>query len=193
MRASGEDGVGTLPAEVTILASLSHPHVIRYLAAWRFGGQVALFLEFAGGGSLADVIEERVKHAAPFTTELVVRWGLQLCSALSCIHSQGVLHRDLKAGNVLRSADGARVQIADFGISRRVDAESFATTVVGTPYNMAPEVFNSTPTYREAAESAGAVSNHRHSPRGTAPATRAPSERTPSCCSQRLVAWSALV
>ena len=145
-------GVATLPAEVTILASLSHPHVVRYLSAWRLGSQVAIFMEFVDGGSLADQIEERAKHAQPFATEPVVRWALQLCSALAYIHSQGVLHRDLKSGNVLRSADGTRVQIADFGIARRVGAESFATTAVGTPYNMAPELFNSTLTYREAAE-----------------------------------------
>ena len=128
--------------EMDILSSLEHPNVVRYYASWVCGAQLCLFMEFAAGGTLAARIEERRSGddgPCAFSTEQVLRWLEQLCLALEYVHSQRVLHRDLKAANVFLTED-ASIKLGDFGTSRTVSTQSAVNTVIGTPYYMAPEV-----------------------------------------------------
>ena len=137
-----------------ILNSLHHPHVTKYLHAACRASELRIFMEFAEGGSLADEIK---KHRAlatrwdaghserPFQTSRVIKWMRQLTSALQHVHGAAVLHRDLKTANVfLSGADD--VKLGDFGLSRALSTYThFASTMVGTPYYMAPEVLDSSP------------------------------------------------
>ena len=85
---------------------------------------------------------------APCTSAQVREWLEQLCSGFAYVHSLHILHRDIAPKNVLITAD-LRCKITDFGLSFRQELTSksyaLASTLVGTPYYMAPEVFKSEP------------------------------------------------
>ncbi|GAA0594098.1 serine/threonine-protein kinase [Actinomadura livida] len=92
-----------------------------------------LVTEYVAGPSLHEAVAE---HGA-FPAEAVAGLGAGLAEGLMAVHARGVVHRDLKPGNVLLAQDGPR--IIDFGIARALDATSQTTSVVGTPGFMSPE------------------------------------------------------
>jgi len=127
--------------EVRILSSLSHPNIVQYLDSARQQGELCIWMEYCEGGTLALAIKRRA--GTPFETAVVVRWLHQLASALTYVHAECILHRDLKTANVFLTASGD-IKLGDFGLSRTLSTYThFATSVVGTPYYMAPEVLAS--------------------------------------------------
>lgn len=127
--------------EIRILSSLCHEHIVRYLHSERQGAELCIYMEYCEGGTLAQAIRKRAGR--PFDTAQVLRWLKQLASALSYVHDDCVLHRDLKTANVFLSA-GGDIKLGDFGLSRALSTYThFASTIVGTPYYMAPEVIAS--------------------------------------------------
>ena len=122
--------------EVDILKKLKHPHIVRC-----FGGECKnkrhfYAMELVEGGTLDELSIQRGRLA----WELVVEYGLQMCSALAFSHSHGVVHRDIKPGNFLITSSG-RLKLGDFGLasvaaSRRITAEG---RTMGTYQYMAPE------------------------------------------------------
>ncbi|WOL01643.1 mitogen-activated protein kinase kinase kinase A-like [Canna indica] len=134
---------GPLQFEQRILSSLDSPFVVSY-----FGFDVAqeapgagiyynLFIEYAPGGSLAD----EIKKQGGRLDELAVRsYTYDILRGLAYLHSDGVVHCDLKSENVL-VCSGGRAKIADFGCARRADGgEGEIVRLQGTPMFMAPEV-----------------------------------------------------
>jgi hypothetical protein len=113
-----------------------HPGVLRVRAAGETHGQVWLVLDLAQGGSL----QARLKVQGPLEPVAAARLVAEVARAVAHIHAHGVLHRDLKAGNVLFDGDG-RALLADFGVARLRGAERLTQTgaVVGSPGMMAPE------------------------------------------------------
>ncbi|WP_272949119.1 serine/threonine-protein kinase [Kribbella pittospori] len=134
------------------------------------GDEHWLVLEYLPSRSLDELIAERGTLPPPEVALI----GLQLALALQAVHAAGVIHRDLKPGNVLVTTDGT-AKLADFGISRRLWAEATLTdgSTVGTPAHLAPEVANGNePTAASDVFSLGAVlytALEGHSPFGTDP------------------------
>lgn len=96
-----------------------------------------MLLEFCGGGAIDNIICE-LGH--PLKEDQIRYVGYYVCDALKWLHSQLVIHRDLKAGNILLTTDG-QVRLADFGVSAKLKNErEKRDTFIGTPYWMAPEV-----------------------------------------------------
>lgn len=132
---AGEKARFVLEAEAT--AALDHPNIVRVRHAGDVDGQLYLEMELVEGGTLADRL---LSGPLPFreAAALVSR----LARAVDHAHSRGVLHRDLKPGNVLLDIDGAP-RLTDFGLARLLDRESDLTrtlTVLGTPAYLAPEL-----------------------------------------------------
>ena len=127
-----------LDNEVKLMAALSHRHIVEYRTAWVNGKQLLLFMEYVSRGDLAALVTEHATRQEHFDTGRLLRWAMQLTDALSYMHSQCVLHRDIKTGNIFLTENGD-VKVGDFGTSRLLNAASLAITVVGTPYNIAPE------------------------------------------------------
>lgn len=127
--------------ELDLLRRLQHPSVVRLYGACSEVSTLHLLMEYCAGGSLEDAIDLQSRHhRRPFPRATVESWVRQLIGALAFVHENHVLHRDVKPANVLLTESLARAKLADFGVSRQLDASSLAATCVGTPYYLAPEL-----------------------------------------------------
>ena len=100
-------------------------------------------MEFVDGQSLARLLDTERKVLAAEAT----RWMVEISSALALAHRQGMVHRDVKPGNIMVSRE-RRTKLADFGLAKsriaRVEGQG-KTFLVGTPHYMAPELFHGQP------------------------------------------------
>ena len=121
--------------EGRLLARVRHPGVVVIHDAQQIGDRVGLVMEFIRGQTL----EQRLEQHGVFSAEEIVSVGIELCGALAMVHGAGLLHRDIKAHNVVMADDG-RIVLMDFGAGRKLDDGSVAD-LAGTPLYLAPEIF----------------------------------------------------
>jgi eukaryotic-like serine/threonine-protein kinase len=120
-----------LMREADVLSRLRHPNIVRLIEVVEDGDEVVLVMPYLSAGSLAD----RVTQHGPAPPADVERLGERLLGALAAAHQAGVIHRDIKPGNVLYDADRAPM-LAHFGLAHRwVNTHGLTVTgmVVGTP------------------------------------------------------------
>src|SRR2546423_3500023 len=112
--------------EIDLLFSLKHPHIPSFLLSFQERGNYYFVMEFVPGQSLDKMLE---KNKGPLNEEDVIKWMMQVCEALSYIHSFNppIILRDLKPGNVMVTPSGD-VQLIDFGIARRFDPNKRTNT-----------------------------------------------------------------
>ncbi|XP_069964879.1 uncharacterized protein Sik3 isoform X3 [Bactrocera oleae] len=122
--------------EISILKSLRHPHITRLYEVMQSETMIYLVTEYASNGEIFDHLAEN----GPMKELEAARVFTQLVSAVQYCHSMGVVHRDLKAENVLLDND-MNIKLADFGFSNRYEEGSPLTTWCGSPPYAAPEVF----------------------------------------------------
>ncbi len=123
--------------EARAMAAISHEHVVPVYAVDEHAGVPYFVMEYVSGGSL----ERRLAHEGSFDAVSVVRIGLQVAEALLAAHGQGLVHRDIKPGNILLDRGTERVRVTDFGLARVASDASFTRSgfLAGTPQYMAPE------------------------------------------------------
>jgi serine/threonine protein kinase len=133
--------------EAAILGNLSHPNILPVHDSGIQDGMLYLVMEYAPDGSLADALRGASAHplvlplSVPFTLDIIS----QVAAALEYTHEKGIVHRDVKPGNVLIRIEPNghwHVLLADFGVARAVEVDSQRTQVSGTFIYMAPEQFS---------------------------------------------------
>jgi serine/threonine-protein kinase len=117
---------------------LSHPHILSVYELLADGGKFYLAMEFVDGTSLEDVLKKGKRHSIPEALRMLE----QTASALDHAHGKGIVHRDVKPGNLLVRTDGL-VKLVDFGVAKGIEAGGSSSTMagmaVGTPDYMSPE------------------------------------------------------
>ncbi|XP_014888340.1 STE20-like serine/threonine-protein kinase isoform X3 [Poecilia latipinna] len=132
-----EDELEDYMVEIDILASCNHHHIVKLLDAFYFEGKLWILIEFCAGGAVDAIMLELER---PLTEPQIRVVCKQTLEALTYLHENKVIHRDLKAGNILLSLDG-EVKLADFGVSaKNTNTLQRRDSFIGTPYWMAPEV-----------------------------------------------------
>ena len=133
-RESGKDMA--VLEEGRLLARVRHSNVATVYGADQRDGRVGLWMEYLQGRTLSELVREQ----GPFGAREATLIGLDLCRALAAVHSQGILHRDIKAQNVMRET-GGRIVLMDFGVGQDIRRESLPDhSLSGTPLYLAPEV-----------------------------------------------------
>jgi len=122
--------------EIETLRKLNHPNIVRLTGFGEQDGHPFYAMELVDGSSL----EEELRRGRKFEWQEVVQIGLEMCRALRHAHDRGVVHRDIKPGNLLLAGDGC-VKLSDFGIARFFGGSGLtcAGNVLGTADYMAPE------------------------------------------------------
>ncbi|MBV9257405.1 MAG: serine/threonine protein kinase, partial [Ktedonobacteraceae bacterium] len=124
--------------EIALLRGLKHPRIAALALPFQNKGNYYFAMEFVPGRSLEKKLED---SKGPMPEELVIRWMMQVCEALSYIHSRTppIILRDLKPGNIMITPDN-EVQLIDFGIARRFDPNKRTNTEnLGTISYASPE------------------------------------------------------
>ncbi|CAD8174569.1 unnamed protein product [Paramecium pentaurelia] len=134
-----ENKVQSIQREIEILSKLQHPYIVRYYGSERKKDQLNIFLEFVSGGSVLTMI----KRFGKFKESLIKVYLKQILLGLQYLHSQGVIHRDIKGANILINQNG-QVKLADFGSGKQLSEikQEIVGSLCGTPNFMAPEVIN---------------------------------------------------
>jgi len=125
--------------EARVLVKVRHPNVVAVHGADLQQGRVGFWMEFVQGQRLDDV----VAFQGLLSAEEAAAIGQQLCSALAAVHDAGLVHRDVKAQNVIREPKG-RVVLMDFGAGQLI-ADAIGGAGAGTPLYLAPEMFADAP------------------------------------------------
>lgn len=146
-KAAGQDKdrikemVAALDQEIDTMKDLEHPNIVQYLGCDRREFSISIYLEYISGGSVGSCLRKHGK----FEESVVRSLTRQTLEGLAYLHQEGILHRDLKADNILLDTDGT-CKISDFGISKKSDniyGNDVTNSMQGSVFWMAPEVVRS--------------------------------------------------
>jgi serine/threonine protein kinase/Tol biopolymer transport system component len=129
--------------EARLLARVRHPNVVTIYGADWIDGRVGLWMEFVQGRTLEQVLQ----HDGPLAPRDLAIVCRDVCRALDAVHEAGLLHRDIKAQNVMRD-EGGRHVLMDFGAGRHAGRFS-SPDLAGTPLYLAPELLDGEPASRQ--------------------------------------------
>uniref|UniRef100_A0A3B5MID6 Mitogen-activated protein kinase kinase kinase 3 n=1 Tax=Xiphophorus couchianus TaxID=32473 RepID=A0A3B5MID6_9TELE len=135
--------VSALECEIQLLKNLHHERIVQYYGCLRDHNEktLTIFMEYMPGGSVKD----QLKAYGALTENVTRKYTRQILEGMSYLHSNMIVHRDIKGANILRDSVG-NVKLGDFGASKRLQTICMSGTgirsVTGTPYWMSPEVIS---------------------------------------------------
>ncbi|XP_010899397.2 serine/threonine-protein kinase Nek4 isoform X2 [Esox lucius] len=129
--------------EAQLLSQLRHPNIVTYRESWEEDCQLYIVMGFCEGGDLYHRLKQQKGELLP--ERQVVEWFVQIAMALQYLHEKHILHRDLKTQNIFLTKTNI-IKVGDLGIARVLENQNdMASTLIGTPYYMSPELFSNKP------------------------------------------------
>ncbi|XP_053377054.1 serine/threonine-protein kinase Nek4-like isoform X7 [Mercenaria mercenaria] len=129
--------------EAKLLSKLKHPNIVSYKDSFEKEGFLYIAMQYCEGGDLYNKLKEQ--KGTLLEERQLVEWFVQIAMALQYMHERNILHRDLKTQNIFLTKSKI-IKVGDLGIARVLDNSSdMATTLIGTPYYMSPELFSNKP------------------------------------------------
>ncbi|XP_046731417.1 serine/threonine-protein kinase Nek4 isoform X7 [Silurus meridionalis] len=130
--------------EAQLLSQLKHPNIVTYRESWEGKDhQLYIVMGFCEGGDLYHRLKQQKNELLP--ERQVVEWFVQIAMALQYLHEKHILHRDLKTQNIFLTKTNI-IKVGDLGIARVLENQNdMASTLIGTPYYMSPELFSNKP------------------------------------------------
>ena len=130
-----DEQLRSIHSEIDLLKRLKHDHIVKYIEFVSTESHLNIVLEYVEIGSFDRI----VKSIGPIQEELLTFYIKQILLGLKYLHSQGIVHRDIKGANILFTKKGI-VKLADFGVAAKLTEAGRDNQVVGSAYWMAPEV-----------------------------------------------------
>ncbi|XP_014667628.1 PREDICTED: serine/threonine-protein kinase Nek4-like [Priapulus caudatus] len=143
--------------EAKLLSKLKHPNIVSYKDSFECDdGYLHIAMGYCEGGDLYTRLKQQ--NGVLLEERAAVEWFVQIAMALQYLHERYILHRDLKTQNIFLTKSKI-IKVGDLGIARVLDNGSdMATTLIGTPYYMSPELFSNKPYNHKVSERS--VSRH---------------------------------
>jgi len=128
----------TIQREAGLLQQLDHPNIVKIYEVVNTRKKVYFILEYVNQG---DLFKKLKQNGGSFPEPVVSKYIHQVLLGINYLHTQNIIHRDIKAANLLIDSSG-NIKLGDFGTAKLVDSTQKAMTAIGTPFWMAPEIID---------------------------------------------------